>query len=138
MRRTLPAKGRLHIDRQLPFLCVYRQPPEYGDAGTERLVKGEASYLIAPDEPRFRKSVSNLVRGVVATLSPQFGAFLIVEIWATPDGGQANDPAVPTVLPTFTIHASAKSAMTRTCRSNGKTTEASQGAQAGRSGCGGP
>ena len=48
VRRTLPNKGRLHIDRQLPFLCVYRQPPNYDDAGTERLVKGEASYLVAP------------------------------------------------------------------------------------------
>ena len=65
VRRTLPAKGRLHIDRQLPFLCVYRQPPDYEDAGTERLVKGEASYLIAPGGAKFRESVSNLVREVV-------------------------------------------------------------------------
>ncbi len=26
VRRTIPGKGRLHIDRQVPFLCVYRQP----------------------------------------------------------------------------------------------------------------
>ncbi len=107
VRRTLPAKGRLHIDRQLPFLCVYRQPPEYEDAGTERLVKGEASYLIAPGAPQFHKSVSHLVKEIAHTLTAEFGAFLIVEIWATPDGGKANDPAVPTVLPSFSIHAEA-------------------------------
>lgn len=106
VRRTLPAKGRLHIDRQLPFLCVYRQPSGCKDAGTERLVKGEASYLVAPGAQQFHKDVSNLVRQVVETLSNEFGAFLIIEIWATPDGGKANDPAVPTVLPTFVIHAS--------------------------------
>ncbi len=31
----------------------------------------------------------------------QFGAFLIVELWAAPDGGKANDPAIPTVLADF-------------------------------------
>lgn len=114
VRRTLPARGRLHIDRQLPFLCVYRQPPDRIDAGTERLVKGEASYLIAPGEPKYQKRVSALVREVVSTLSAEFGAFLIVEIWAAPDGGKANDAAVPTVLPTFTVHAPSAAAMTRT------------------------
>lgn len=113
VRRTLPAKGRLHIDRQLPFLCVYRQPPEHEDAGTERLVQGEASYLVAPGSSSSQKSVANLVRKVVETLSSEFGAFLIVEIWAAPEGGKANDPAVPTVLPTFTIHAPESAKMNR-------------------------
>ena len=38
VRRALPANGRLHIDRQLPFLCVYRQPHEFEDIETETLV----------------------------------------------------------------------------------------------------
>lgn len=113
VRRTLPAKGRLHIDRQLPFLCVYRQPEDYKDAGTERLVKGEASYLLAPGASSFRDSVAALVSGVAETLSTGFGAFLIVEVWAAPEGGKANDPAVPTVLPTFTVHAAENAKMTR-------------------------
>ena len=71
------------------------------------MVKGEASYLVAPGDKPFHESLTNLVRGVVKTLSAEFGAFLIIEIWATPDGGKANDPAVPTVLPSFTIHAPA-------------------------------
>ena len=91
VRRTLPGKGRLHIDRQLPFLCIYRQPPDSVDAGTERLVKGEASYLIAPGAARYRQGIANLVRQVVATLSAQFGAFLIVEVWA------ASSAARPTI-----------------------------------------
>jgi len=114
VRRSLPERGRLHIDRQLPFLCVYRQPPEYQDAGTERLVMGEASYLVAPGAPKFRKSLTHLLRRVVATLSAEFGAIMVIEIWATPDGGRANDPAVPSVLPTFTIHAPSTTKITRT------------------------
>lgn len=113
VRRTLPEKGRLHIDRQLPFLCVYRQPPEDVDAGTERLIQGEASYLVVPGSSAYRPSVVKLVREVVRTLSAAFGAFLIVEIWSAPDGGKANDPAVPSVLPTFTIHAAETSKLTR-------------------------
>ncbi|MCA9231854.1 MAG: flavohemoglobin expression-modulating QEGLA motif protein [Planctomycetales bacterium] len=114
VRRTLPAKGRLHIDRLLPFLCVYRKPPDHEDAGTAQLVKGEASYLIASGSPVFHKSVSNLVRAVAKTLSAEFGALLIVEIWSAPDGGKANDPAIPSVLPTFTIHAPSAASMTPT------------------------
>ncbi len=114
VRRTLPGKGRLHIDRQVPFLCVYRQPPEHEDAGTESLVKGEASYLIAPGAERYHDGVAKLVREIAETLSVQFGAFLVVELWAAPDGGKANDPAIPTVLPTFGIHAAKTAKMTRT------------------------
>ena len=62
----------------------------------------------------FARVSAKLVRKVVQTLSAEFGAFLIVEIWAAPEGGRANDPAVPTVLPTFTIHAPATAKMTRT------------------------
>jgi uncharacterized protein (TIGR02421 family) len=105
VRRTLPNKGRLHIDRQVPFLCVYRQPPEYQDVGTQRLVQGEASYLIGSGAPEFHGSLTELVGAVADTLAAEFGAFLIVEIWTAPDGGRANDPAVPSVLPTFNIRA---------------------------------
>ncbi|MGB5502046.1 MAG: flavohemoglobin expression-modulating QEGLA motif protein [Polyangiales bacterium] len=105
VRRALPGGGRLHIDRQLPFLCVYRQPSDFEDLGTQRLVKGEPSYLVSPSSPNLNKDVSKLVREVVKTLAAEFGAFLIVEIWAGEEGGKANDPASPSVPPSFTIHA---------------------------------
>lgn len=114
VRRTLPLNGRLHVDRQLPFLCVYRRPTDEEDAGTSTLVAGEAAYLIAPGAPRFQASVSDLVRSLVGTLSPHFGAFVIVEIWAAPDGGKADDAAVPTVLSTFEVHAPAATTITAT------------------------
>ncbi|MGW8321039.1 MAG: flavohemoglobin expression-modulating QEGLA motif protein [Thermodesulfobacteriota bacterium] len=85
VRRQLPAKGRIHIDRQLPFLCVYRRPVDREDAGTEKLVTGQASYLTAPGSKKHRKEVSLLVENVMQTLSPEFGAFLLVEIWTSPE-----------------------------------------------------
>jgi uncharacterized protein (TIGR02421 family) len=114
VRRTLPERGRLHIDRQLPFLCIYRRPTDREDAGTSRLVKAEASYLVASGSRRLHKSLCELVSRVAGTLSAEFGAFLILEIWAAPDGGKASDPSVSGVLPTFTIHAPVTTAMTRT------------------------
>lgn len=83
VRRKLPQTGRIHIDRQLPFLCVYRIPPGWNDKGARRLVLGEASYLIAPGEGSYHRSVAKLVSNVVNTLSSLFGAFLLVEIWSS-------------------------------------------------------
>ncbi len=114
VRRSLPGGGRLHVDRQLPFLCVYRRPIDRDDVGTDQLVKTSASYLIAPGDARHDEQISELVQRTVATLAGEFGAFLILELWSAPDGGQANDPAVPTVRPTFTVHVSDEEDVDRT------------------------
>jgi uncharacterized protein (TIGR02421 family) len=95
--------GRIHIDRQLPFLCVYRRRSD--DPGTHRLVMGEASYLIAPGAGRHRPGVVGLVQAVVHAMAPEFGAFLVVEVWAGPADA---DPAAP---PTFRIHAPRSAAL---------------------------
>ena len=95
VRRQLPAKGRIHIDRQLPFLCVYRQPKGRGDAGTERLVTGQASYVIASGKAKHRKELTALIENVIRTLSPAFGAFLLVELWSSSEersGARADGP----------------------------------------------
>jgi len=89
VRRTLPDGGRLHVDRPLPFLCVYRRPADRPDAGTERLVNGEASFLIVPGAPLHRKGVAALVRRLAETLAERFGAFLILEVWSASGGTSA-------------------------------------------------
>lgn len=81
IRRTLPG-GRIHIDRPLPFLCVYRQPHKFKDEGTKRLIMGEASYLIVTGDPKFQKNIEKLIQNIVRILSSQFGGFLILEVWA--------------------------------------------------------
>jgi len=85
VRRTLPGGGRLHIDRPLPFLCVYRVPEHRADAGTRELVSGEASFLITSGAASARKSVTALVRAIVESMQASFGAFLILEIWSASD-----------------------------------------------------
>jgi uncharacterized protein (TIGR02421 family) len=85
VRRTLPAGGRVNVDRQLPFLIVYRPPPGRNDTGTRAFVRSEASYLIAPDDRRYRVRTRELARDLVSTLSKLFGGFLLIEVWAGPD-----------------------------------------------------
>lgn len=91
VRRSLPAGGRLNIDRQLPFLVVYRPPPGRDDEGTRDFVRGEASYLITPSDRRRRPRLRQLAETVVRTLSASFGGFLIIEIWAGPETTSTSD-----------------------------------------------
>jgi uncharacterized protein (TIGR02421 family) len=77
---------------------MYRRPKAGEDAGTERLVTGQASYLVASGGKTQRKGLSSLVGSVVRTLFPEFGAFLLVEIWAAPEepsGAQADGRPSP-------------------------------------------
>ena len=105
VRRTLPEGGRIHIDRQLPFLCIYRQPAEDEDRGTEALVISEASYVVAPSGSRYHKRLADLIQAVTAKLHELFGSVLILEIWAKPDPGRETDPRAVDVLPTFEVTA---------------------------------
>jgi uncharacterized protein (TIGR02421 family) len=96
IRRALPVWGRLHIDRQLPFLCLYRRPPDGGDAGTDRLVTSEAAYLTASGSKHLHGGLVTLIESVVRTMVEQFGAFLLLELWAaSEDGAEAGKPLGP-------------------------------------------
>lgn len=83
VRRIVPG-GRLRIDRQLPFLLVYRRPTRAVVPGAEGLVMGEASYLIVSGERETQRSAQMLTKEIVTTLAREFGAFLIVELWTAP------------------------------------------------------
>jgi len=93
VRRNLPVWGRLHIDRQLPFLVVYRRPTDRSDPGTERLAASEASHLITSGQRSLQAGLAKLVQAVVETLGEPFGAFLLVELWSgrSPDAAAADD-----------------------------------------------
>ncbi|MEJ2193412.1 MAG: flavohemoglobin expression-modulating QEGLA motif protein [Ignavibacteriaceae bacterium] len=101
VRRTLPLWGRLHIDRQLPFLCIYRQLNKEDKSLSERLVMGEASYLTASGNRRLQRQLALLISNIVLTLKKSFGSFLIVEVWVEPDNNAASNLSIDP--PTFKI-----------------------------------
>ncbi len=81
----------LKLDRDLPFLLLYRAPKGL-DLGTPQLLTGEAAYLLMAhgDDPR------PVIEAVIEDRHPRFGAFLILEVWATEPQGEE---------PSFLIHA---------------------------------
>jgi uncharacterized protein (TIGR02421 family) len=92
VRRFLPGRGRLHIDRPLPFLVAYRRPVDRPDSGTEQLVVAEGSHLIAPGDAKFQGTLGELVAAVIESLAEQFNAFILLEVWS----GDPSEAARPT------------------------------------------
>jgi uncharacterized protein (TIGR02421 family) len=85
LRHALSRGGVLRRDRGLPFLLVHRTPDDRDDAGTDRLLSGESSFLLARagEEAEVRDLVAALARaGSVAC-----GAFLVLELWSSADPG---------------------------------------------------
>jgi len=101
VRRKLPSGGYLHLDRQVPFLLVYRRPTQVTSPATERLLRGEASYLIIDGRRRLNKSTVTLVSAIGESLAKSFGAFLIVEIWS--DQAEVFAGIMPDFRPAFRI-----------------------------------
>jgi uncharacterized protein (TIGR02421 family) len=103
VRRSLPGGGRLHIDRALPFLCVYRKPSNATVGHASRLVVGEAAHLIAPGSQELHHRLQELVAGISNTMVQKFGAFLLLEVWTAKDGDESSDDARNVPDPTFRI-----------------------------------
>ncbi len=107
LRRRLPAGGRIHIDRQLPFLFVCRAPGPHDDINTPRLITAEASYLIAPSGSEFQPAVQRLCRHVIETLRDVFDKFLLIELWASETSRRSTLPEWELPRPGFTLFTAA-------------------------------
>lgn len=83
IQKALPGGGFLHIDRRLPFICLYRQPKTFTDVGTSDLLLGQASYILVAEQVAESANFKHLLTGIAAMLSKGFGTFLFFEIWAT-------------------------------------------------------
>lgn len=102
VRRALPPDGRVHIDRQLPFLIVYRPPAGSPDPALRSLVASQASYVIAPSDASWRTFIHDLVERIATLQSEVFGAFLLIELWVQPDVGDA-DTVAEDIRPDFEV-----------------------------------
>jgi uncharacterized protein (TIGR02421 family) len=90
VRRTLDGGGRLHVDRALPFLCVYRPRGAHVDVVARDFVRTQAAYLVSP----VGRDIAPFVEAVVDELAKVCGACLMLELWV------GDDPTGP-----YRIHA---------------------------------
>ena len=95
--------GRLHIDRQLPFLCVYRRPVDRSDAGTKQLLLGEAAYILAAGESEVQSELQRLINVVIDSQLENFGAFLLIEIWSSQEAPLIDAKAEHSLRPEIRI-----------------------------------
>lgn len=126
IRRNLPGGGRLRLDRQLPFLCVYRTPPRVKehdqadadksppqDRSAQELVTTEGAYLFASGDPQHAEGLSQLCAAISDVLRDHLGTLLVLEIWSIDDG--AADAMSRTALrPSFRIAAPAHESLAGT------------------------
>ena len=114
VRRNLPEHGRIRIDRQLPFLCIYRQPFDRPDPGTRELVTTEAAYLFGTGKREHHRGIMSLCQNINLAMAEQFGPFLIIEIWSQPQPPPAGELAFGIVTPDAQSIPSTVSALQRT------------------------
>lgn len=110
VRRNLPGNGRLKIDRQLPFLCVYRSPVDQSDPGTRKLVTTEAAYLFSSGEREFQNGLVAMCKKIGSTMSDHFGTFVFFQIWAQEEPPTQQFPR-KTGTPAFEIVSPEKDAL---------------------------
>lgn len=79
IRMKLPCDGSLVMDQLVPFLVVYRFPPDGTDLFTKRLGNTEASYLMGGDARNCK--VHELAEAIATRLADKFGGFLLLEVW---------------------------------------------------------
>nr|WP_321223640.1 flavohemoglobin expression-modulating QEGLA motif protein [uncultured Psychroserpens sp.] len=81
VNQEIPNSGILHIDKVLPFICVYRfKDPDFYFS---RVLKTQASYLIVDE----RIDVSHLLEAIRLIMSKQFGTFLVLECMPDTNSG---------------------------------------------------
>jgi len=102
VRRKLWGGGRIHIDRRLPFVTLYRMPTDREDIGTRRLVYGEASYIIASGEKAYQDGLHQLISCIAIQMSEKFGSFLLIELWSQE---KREEEEVESQKPGFTLFA---------------------------------
>ncbi len=103
LRCRLPfGDGLVHIDRLQPFVCVYRKPAERPDLGTDRLLLGQASYILAEQSPATEAPLRALVSRLTDLIIDAYGAALVFELWSAPDG-PAPQPGEPMEPPRYRI-----------------------------------
>ena len=87
LTEKLPGNSLVHIDRPLPFICIYRFPEGVQKSAHAKLIDAQPSFILVQqeDEPLVRDLLQNLAE----IMRRRFGAVLFLELWATNDPGSS-------------------------------------------------
>lgn len=85
VNEPLPDGGVLHIDKLLPYICVYRFK-KGEDLNFSGLLKTQAAYLICDES----FDLSGLLEAVSRVITKNLHAFLILEMWPVRQDHQAS------------------------------------------------
>src|SRR5690606_17288587 len=72
LHMNLPNGGKLHMDRPVPFLLVYRIPPGSDDAFTATLGETESAYLVSAAHSDNGITLAT-IKSIANTLADKFG-----------------------------------------------------------------
>lgn len=81
VNRNLPEGGKIVIDQLLPYLCVYRFSANEKDEYLAGLLRTQAAYIIVRQDV----DIKALLSSVAGTISSQYKAVLIIEMWPGKD-----------------------------------------------------
>jgi uncharacterized protein (TIGR02421 family) len=71
--------GWIYMERELPFILVYRFDPEEKDKVIVNILKNEASYMFFEANQTEKNKI--IFKKIIKAMSDRFGAFLALEIW---------------------------------------------------------
>ncbi len=79
----LPGNSLVHIDRPLPFVCIYRFPEGIEKSAHARLIDTQPSFMLIHKEDE--ALVKKLLIKLSEILRKRFGAIMLLEVWAASD-----------------------------------------------------
>ncbi|GAA0893999.1 flavohemoglobin expression-modulating QEGLA motif protein [Fulvivirga kasyanovii] len=82
VNRNLPHDGKIVIDQLLPYLCIYRYPEEGKDHYLAGLLRTQAAYILVRQDI----DIHELLSSVANSISAQYKAVLLIEMWPGKDG----------------------------------------------------
>lgn len=90
---NVPPNGRIYVDSQLPFLCVYRRAGRDDDGFDGQLITTQAAFFIAPDSEEGEDVSRAVCEAVIERMTSVFGRFLLLEIWMRREDDADGDAA---------------------------------------------
>ena len=102
----LPGGSLLHIDRPLPFICIYRYPEGIDKSAHARLIDTQPSFILIQkeDEPM----VKELLIKLSEIFRKRFGAMMLLELWAASDVRESHPEQAEFLLELYCSHKDCK------------------------------